>query len=158
MRMRWSLALPAAGLTLFAALTYHSFRWNREVRNGQQGRYFWWSSIRLDSDPLNRRPKTPTPTSCEGETADCVGWDPQFIWIEPGWMAKLLVLSAFPAFAAGAGVVRGLASLGISEISTFMVSMPVFILAWFYIVGWIIDRWRRKRRAGRATPISPEPL
>lgn len=153
MRIRWSFALPAVGLILFAALTYHSFRWNREFRNGHQSRYFWWSSIRLDSDPLNRHPQSPTPTSCEGEKPDRIGWDPQFIWIDPGWMTKLLVLSAFPAFVAGERVVRGLARLGINEIWTFITFIPAFILAWFYAVGWIIDRRRRKRAHTRTVKL-----
>jgi hypothetical protein len=68
-----------------------------------------------------------------------------YIWVDPGWAEKTLVVSAFPAFVVGAAIVGGLARLGMSEVSTFPVSVPVLIFAWFYFVGWLVDRWRYKR-------------
>src|SRR6266436_1703320 len=114
MRVRWSLILPASGLILFGSLSYHSLRWNHEFRHGHTNRYFWWSSVRLDSDPLNKHPKLQTMTMCKDGTEDCFSWDPESIWIDPGWMTKLLVLSALPAFVVGKGIVHGLARWGIS--------------------------------------------
>jgi hypothetical protein len=56
------------------------------------------------------------------------------------------MLSAFPAFVVGGLAVGGLGRLGISEFSTFMLLMPVLIVAWYYFVGWLLDRWLGKRR------------
>jgi hypothetical protein len=144
MRVRWSLVLPASGLILFAALSCHSLRVNREVFKSRPSRYFWWSSIRLDSDPLSKHPMVP-PTTCQDENKDCSTWDPVYIWVDPGWAEKTLVVSAFPAFVVSAAIVGGLAGLGMSAVSTFPVSVPVLIFAWFYFVGWLVDRWRYKR-------------
>jgi hypothetical protein len=135
--------LPLWGLILFALLSYHAIRVNHEMRQGSPGRYFWWGSIRLDSDPLNKHPRAPL--SCEHGIEDCVNWDPEYIWVTPGLMEKALVLSALPAFAASLAVVHGLARLGISQVLSFMSSTPVFIFAWFYFAGWLLDRWRYKR-------------
>ena len=145
MRVRWSLVLPTSGLILFAGLSYDSHRVNREVFKGRPSRYFWWSSIRLDSDPLNKHPIVLTTTTCEDGIEDCTTWDPVYVWVDPGWVERILVVSAFPAFVVGAAIVGGLARLGISKLSTFTVSIPVLIFAWFYFVGWVIDRWRYKR-------------
>lgn len=145
MRVRWSLVLPASGLILFGVLSYHSLRVNREVFKGRPSRYLWWSSIRLDSDPLNKHPIVPTTTMCKDGIEDCTTWNPVYIWVDSGWAEKALVVSAFPALVVGAAIVRRFARLGISELSTFTVSIPVLIFAWFYFVGWVIDRWRRRR-------------
>jgi hypothetical protein len=81
-----------------------------------------------------------------------------FIWVEPGWFAKSLMLSAFPAFVFGAAVVHGLGRLGISEVSSFMVLMPLLIFAWFYFVGWLVDRsrFKRSRRIYATVPDNPD--
>jgi hypothetical protein len=64
------------------------------------------------------------------------------------------MLSALPAFVVGTAVVRGLASLGVSEVWSFTIVMPLLILAWFYFIGWLIDRWVHKRSQPRArTPV-----
>jgi hypothetical protein len=66
--------------SFFALLTYHSLRVNRQSQKAT-GRYFWWGTIRLDSDPLNRQPERSTP--CK-EGSDCVGWDEvDYKWVEP---------------------------------------------------------------------------
>ena len=140
MRIRWRLLLPVIGLVLFGGVSYDSLRVNREAKNAT-GRYFWWSSIRLDSDPLNRQPSTP----CKERSADCVSWDPVYIWVDPGWLTKSLILSAFPAFLVGAIIVNGLKRLGISEVTTFMISMPLIIVGWYYLTGRLLDRWTNKR-------------
>jgi hypothetical protein len=126
-----------AGLLYFAFGSYLSLRTNREHQEGAN-RYFWWSSIRLDTDPLNRHPQGATP--CKDAKNDCVEWSPGFISVEPGLMAKVFVLSATPAFVVGTFAVRRFARFGISELSSFMVAMPLLIAAWFYVVGWLVDR------------------
>jgi hypothetical protein len=84
-----------------------------------------WSSIHLDSDPLNRRHS--------GDTVE--------LWIQPGFLTRALMLSAFPAFLIGRLLVSRLARFGISEVTSFMVSMPILIAAWFYGVAWMADVW-----------------
>ncbi|MGB9465504.1 MAG: hypothetical protein WBR10_10350 [Candidatus Acidiferrum sp.] len=50
-------------------------------------------------------------------------------------------MSAIPAFVVEAVVIGGLGRIGINEIWGFMISMPLLIFAWYYFVGWLIDRW-----------------
>jgi hypothetical protein len=139
--MHWRLILPVIGLLLLGAESYHSFRVNRQLGTVPR-RYYFWSSIRLDSDPLNRRFTDSAPFK-SGDAGFV--WEPNQIWIDPGYFAKSLVLAALPAFALGAVAVRGLAHLGVSEVWSFGAVMPVLVFAWFYSVGWLIDRWIRKR-------------
>ena len=142
MRIRWRLALPLLGLSLFALISYKSFQRNR-VRGFSDSHYFYWSSIRLGPDPLRIEPPPTVP--CKDASENCVAWDPDTNWINPGLAARLLVLTALPAFVIGIFIIHALARLGISEVTTFMVSMPFLIFAWYYLVGWLIDRWRSKR-------------
>jgi hypothetical protein len=141
MRLRWRLILPCLGLLLFAMGSYDAFHKNREHSNNHK--YFWWSSLRLDRDPLNSHPEATTP--CKDEDATCVQWEPGMMWVEPGWMAKLLVLSSAPALILGMLLVRVLGRGGIDEVSSFMVTMPMLLGAWYFLVGWFVDRWLYKR-------------
>jgi len=135
MRWRWTIVFPLIGLFLFSAESYHSVRMNREVQR-TSSKYFWWSSVRLDIDPLNRHPETKVATT----------WDLRYIWIDPALLTRFLILSALPAFVVGELAVIGFGRLGISEFSTFMFLMPVLIFTWYYLVGWLFDRWLGKRR------------
>ena len=150
MRMRWRLVLPLVGLFLFSIGSIGSFRFNRQILYGS-GKYFWWSSIRLDRDPLNKHPRAMTP--CNPATADCLGWDPVSIWVDPGWLAKALMISAFPAFVAGASIVGILGRFGVSQVVTFMIVMPPLICAWYYFVAWMFGYLMKRRRAKQ--PASP---
>jgi hypothetical protein len=31
--------------------------------------------------------------------------------------------------------------MGINQVSSFMLMMPVLIGAWYYLIGWLLDRW-----------------
>lgn len=70
-----------------------------------------------------------------------------YIWVDPGWLEKALVISALPAFFLGAVFVRELARLGVSELASFMSTMPALILggsiwsAGFSIAGSRNDRF-----------------
>lgn len=151
MRKHWRLVLCSWGIALFAALTWHAVRFNREMHLDRSSRYFWWGASRLDADPLNKRPLSRGRTRpCKPDTANCIEWDPDYIWVESGLMQKALVLTAIPAFLVGLAIVRGFARLGISEVTTFMSTMPLCITLWFYLLGWLFDRWTYKRRARRA--------
>jgi hypothetical protein len=45
------------------------------------------------------------------------------------------MLTALPAFLATTGIVDGLARLGVSEITSFFVSIPFLTVTWFYFGG-----------------------
>lgn len=145
MRIRWRFTLPVVGLLLFGGVTYHSL----PLAGTQAERYFWWSSIRLDSKPLDGQTSIP----CSDKNTDCALWDPISVDFYPGWMTRSLMLSALPAFVSEALILAGLSRLGVSQITTFMVSMPLLIVAWYYFAGWVVDYWVRRRflRARAAT-------
>lgn len=82
---------------------------------------------------------------CPRDPENCTEFDLEYAWIDPGPLPRLLVLSALPAFVVGAVVVESLGRLGINEVISFMILMPLLICGWFYFLGWFIDRWRYKR-------------
>lgn len=135
--------MPVVGLLLFAGVSFESFQRHPESQK-TPSRYFWWSATRLDSDPHNRHASAAAP--CNDTGGNCTKWDPEYIWIDPGLLTKVLMLSALPAFPVGMFAVRGLGRIGVSEVSSFMVLVPVLIAAWYYVVGWLIDRWIYKRQ------------
>lgn len=143
MRRRWRLILPACGLLLFSFGSYESFRLARESHR-EHWRFFYWASIRLDSDPLGRQYRTLT-RPCPKDPENCTEFDLEYAWIDPGPLAKLQFLSAMPAFSVGMRLVFVLGKFGINEVISFMILMPLLICAWFYFLGWFIDRWRFKR-------------
>jgi hypothetical protein len=145
MRWPWRFIFPACGLALFLIGTYQGFHFTRQVYRNHPARYFYWGTVRLDSDPLNRHPLPRTVTPCSGGEENCVEFEPDFIWVEPGLGEKAFILSALPAFAISSLSILVLRRFGISEVITFLVSMPPLIVAWFYALGWLLDRWRRKR-------------
>jgi len=152
MQMRWRIILPIVGLILFGGESYYSFRVNRETQH-TPSRYFWWSAIRLDSDPANKRHRTTT--TCEGGKENCVNWDLADRWVDPGLPDRLLMLSALPAFVVGGFAVTGLGRLGISQVSSFLFLMPLLILAWYYFIGWLVDRWTHKHLLQRVPTETP---
>jgi hypothetical protein len=139
---RWRVILPIIGLILFGAVSYHSLRVNQETQH-IPSRYFWWSAIRLDSDPMNKRTRTTVPW--ENGKENCVNWDLKDRWVDPGLVEEFLMLSALPAFIVGRFTVVGLGRLGISQVSSFMFLMPVLIFVWYYFIGWLLDRWIGKK-------------
>lgn len=144
MRFHWRAILPLCGLLLFGMGTYASLRTNRDFHNGA-GRYFWWSALRLDSDPLNKRPSSRTSIPCPDGTETCLPGNALATWVDPGWLSWSFVLSVLPAFLAMKGIVRGLGHFGVSEVTSFFVTMPLLTVAWFYFVGWELDRWHSER-------------
>lgn len=164
MRMRWRPILCIWSMTLFGLLTYGSMRMNSTRFDSgthplhPHNRYFWWGSIRLDSEPLGERHILKP--WVEESDAECVG-TPLYIWVHPGWIERALILTALPAFFLAVVITHGLARLGISELLSFMSAMPLLTLAWFYLIGWLLDRWQHKRLLNRATPnkdmASPRP-
>ena len=145
MRRQWRLILPVCGLLLFSLVSYQSFRAGNLYRK-HDSRYFWWSIIRLDSDPLNMQSKSVT-KPCPNNVQDCaeIEFDPDNPWVVPNPLARLVLLSALPAFIVGTLIVVVLGKLGINQVLSFMMVMPLLIGAWFYLLGWLIDRWRYKR-------------
>ena len=141
MGIRWRLILPVVALLLFSLGTYESFAHPLFP----QSRYFWWASLRLDSDPLGKRISFIRASDCKHAGEGCLFGDTAYIVVDPGWLARLLIICAAPAFILGLLIVHGFARLGISEVRTFMVSIPLLITTWFYLVGWLLDRKRLKR-------------
>ena len=142
--------MPLIGLFLFTAVAYRSMPANHHEREAPR-RYYWWSSLRLDSDPLDRNPAPAKP--CPEGIANCSNGETPNVKIAPGWLEKFLVVSAFPAFLAGFAVVAGLSKLGIDEVLTFFVSMPILLCGWYYLVGWLIERWLDRRAQARSIPL-----
>jgi hypothetical protein len=142
MSFRCALVLPVAGLLLFGIVTYQSAHGYRSYHQ-----YFWWSAYALDSDALDRRhwAQTPCPSGVEFYGEDCGQWGPSSIVVRQGWLSTILLFSALPAFLLGLFIVDDLAIWGVSGVTTFLVSMPILIVAWFYLVGWLIDRIVHKR-------------
>jgi hypothetical protein len=141
MRRRWQLILPTIGLMLFGGVTYESLE--RRQHEKAHGQYFWWASIRLDTHRVNREPNTVAP--CKIGEGDCVVWDVASLPRSPGLLGAILIMTAFPAFVIGMPIVRLLGSLGISEVPTFMIVMPVLIAGWYYALAWLDARWRSRR-------------
>ena len=98
MRRVWQVVLPICGLLFFAMGTYFSMRWNSEVNRSRPARYFYWSSIKLDSDPLNKHPLANSTRPCSEGTEDCVDWEPQSIWVDASVAARTFFWVALPAF------------------------------------------------------------
>jgi len=150
MRIRWSIMLPIAGLVLFALVSYRSVPMNHPELE-MPHRYYWWSSLRLDTDPLNQNPTPLMP--CADQTQNCMDWELRIAWVTPGWLDRVLVVSALPAFLAGVAVVIGLSKLGVDEVLSFMVSMPILLVAWFYFLGWLLEAWSDRRRNAKQTSM-----
>jgi hypothetical protein len=143
MRMRWRVILPVVGLLLFAGETYQSVRMNREG-HFKSDRYFWWSSVRLDPNPRDK--DSQVVATCKEGQENCVTWDLRSRIVDPGWLTELLMLSGLPAFLVGAVILSGMKHLGINQIWGFMISMPLLLSAWYYLLGWLVDRWKNKRQ------------
>ena len=139
MRKRCRVVLPVIGISLFSVVSYHSLRFNREIQSAPR-RYFMWSAIRLDSDAANKRNWGATP--CRYNKENCSRWaDLQSVWVDPSFVEQFLMLSALPAFFVGGLAVSGLGKMGINQVSSFMFLMPMLIFAWYYLIGWLLDRW-----------------
>jgi hypothetical protein len=142
MQTRWSMILPIIGLILFAAVSYRSMPLNEHEQEVPR-KYYWWSSLRLDSDPLNRNPDLAAP--CANEKQNCSNGEFPNMKIGPLWLDRFLIVSALPAFLFEAVLVVVLSKLGLDEVRTFMVSMPILLFAWYYFAGWLIEWWSVRR-------------
>jgi hypothetical protein len=149
MRIRFSVILPVLGLILFADVSYRSMSANRHLQDAPH-KYYSWSSLRLDTDPQNKHTQPVNP--CESKE-NCPDWEPAHLYIAPSWLDKLLVFSALPAFLAGAGLVIGSSKLGVDEVLTFMVSMPILLFVWYHFVGWLLDLWLFRRQRTKNTTL-----
>jgi len=153
--MRWRLILCAWGLILFGLITYASVQRDREIREMRRphfhSHYFWWGYLRLDTDPLLMRSGL---NPCAPEPGGTCYVDLEVRWGEPGWLEEALFLTAFPAFLLTAVLMRGPTYFGVSQLLSFMITMPILTFAWFYTIGWLLDRWRYKRSLRRASVSS----
>lgn len=147
MRRFWSVVLPIVGILLFSLVSWQSFKVNREIQQHLPSKYFYWSAIRLDTDPANRR-NWDVGKRRDGDE-NCGGWELRAIWVEPSLFGTFVLLIAFPAFVLGRLIVGLLGTEGINQLTSFMLLMPVLLLIWFWFVGWVFDRWihRRSKRS-----------
>jgi hypothetical protein len=53
--------------------------------------------------------------------------------VHPGLLERVLVVTALPAFFVGILMVVSLGSIGISQVSSFMVSIPLLIVVWVFL-------------------------
>lgn len=132
MKRRWSNILPIAGLLLFGWFTHQAYEREKAVRI--QMRYLYWGSLLLDRHPL-----TPVPPKVG------LAWDPKFISVHRDYLFLLLQGTAFPCFLMVDVLMSGLGRLGASHVVTFFISMPLLLAAWYYFIGWAIDRRRHRR-------------
>lgn len=151
MRILWRTSLPLVGLALFAMITYQSVGENRkfnqrETAHAGSAKYFWWSYIRLDSDPTHEPTPKSVCTDNPGHSKDCILVEPLAIWIDPGLFVKALIVAAAPAFFASIAIVRAFGRIGVDEVWTFMISTPILICLWFYFIGWLLDRRCKKKQ------------
>lgn len=141
MNIRWRLALPIIGLMLFGLVSYKSLHKGGRSYHVADSRYFYWSTLRLDSDPLKSPPSAQK--ACVDAARDCIEWQ-TYLAPKPGLAASILVLSALPVFLVVAVALKELGKLGVSQVSGFMVLMPLLLAAWYYFLGWLFDRRKRK--------------
>lgn len=144
MRRRWQIALPLVGLILFFGETIHSVRFNLTNYRSSY-RYFWWGATRLDKTPGQLTLPIPC-HSTSNPIEDCNSWEPEYIWTGPSVIEDLLILAALPAFAMGLVIVEGLGRIGVNQVTSFFVSMPVLICVWFYLAGLLADRILSRHR------------
>lgn len=153
METRFSVILPILGLALFTLVTIRSAKLNEHDAAHPQ-KYYWWSSLRLDTDPLNRYPLPEQPEQpCKDGTENCTKWQLRAQWVTPALLDRLLGISGLPAFLAGAAIVAACGKAGVDEVLTFMVSMPILLFGWYFFVGWLLDLVLSRRRDKDAVPL-----
>jgi len=64
--------------------------------------------------------------------------------VEPGRVSEAFILLSFPAFVVVEVIVSGLGRFGVNEIWSFMISAPLLLSAWYYMIGVLIDRRKAK--------------
>jgi hypothetical protein len=128
-------------------VSWHSFKVNREIHQHFPNKYFYWSAIRLDTDPANRR--NWDAGKCKESDENCGSWELRDTWVDPSLFDRFVLLIAFPAFVLGRLIVGFLGTMGINQLTSFMLLIPVLLLIWSYFVGWVFDRWihRRSKRS-----------
>ena len=142
MTIPWRFAIPVLGLALFGFVTYQSI----SRAKGHTGRYFYWSSIRLDSRPAQ------VSKPCNPYGADCADWD-FFIDVHPSLLARSFMLSGLPAFLVSFLITGGLHRLGVSEVTSFFYSVPILLLAWYYLLGRLFEYWSARNLLTRHAPL-----
>ena len=143
MRRFWRVVLPIVGLLLFSIVSWHDFRINKETHSRLPNKYFMWSAIRLDTDPTNQR--TWNSQTCKEGEEHCISWELTNTWVDPGPLDGSLLVTAFPAFIFGRLFVGLLGTMGVNELTSFMLLMPPLLLIWYYFIGRLLDRWLLQR-------------
>ena len=71
-------------------------------------------------------------------------WGPESIIVNPGILSQGLVLAALPAFMVEHLILYEFKRTGVNEVYTFMISMPPLLAGWFYVLGRLLDPFRKK--------------
>jgi hypothetical protein len=135
MKRRWSIIVPVLGMLLYGVLAYTSVRQNRELRTR---RVFYFGAL-----PLERAVKKVSPPTPTGD--EVVGWDPESIWIDPGLLHKLVIITGFPAYVATLIGMNALVAAGVSQMWSFFLIFSPSLIGWYYFVGWWMDRKRHRK-------------
>jgi len=141
MRRFWRLVLPIVGILLFSLVSWHSFKVSGEIHQHFPNKYFYWSAIRLDTDPANRR--NWDVGKCRDNDENC--WELRDTWVDPSFFDIFVLLTAFPVFVLGRLIVGFLGTMGINQLTSFMLLMPELLVIWFYFVGRMLDGWIQRR-------------
>jgi hypothetical protein len=99
---------------------------------------------------LNEDPQLAAP--CANEKQNCSNGEFPNVKIAPSWLDRLLIVSALPAFLAGAAIVVVLSKLGLNEVLSFMVCIPILLFVWYYFLGWFIERWSARQSQAKSDP------
>jgi hypothetical protein len=151
-RRFWQIALPLAGLLVFGLVSRREFQIHRELPpRFPHAKYFFWAATRLDTDPQNRIPHQES-KGCNSQE-NCVTWDLSQRR-GTGLLPALLALTAIPVFLIDWPIRSSLGHFGVSELTTFMWSMPILLALWYYIVGRWFDN-RRNRKSQRYPKSAP---
>ncbi len=159
MRIRLRLLLPVLALIPFVLISLQAYRDAAAATRGNSITSIYWLRVRLDSAP----PKPHSEPVCEDANNACVTWDLEDVGLwapPPPLLERAFVLAILPAFVIAVAITFGLGALGVSEIATFMIATPLLIVAWFYLIGFLIDRKKSKSivRASPKLPQTPSPL
>jgi hypothetical protein len=137
------LVAPVLGLLLFANVTYRSCHEYSQTRSTC---YWWGNFVALDSKPRIKS------VAFEGQkpVTECGFQEQAFDRFGLRFDVRLLAMTAFPAFLASMALADGFGALGLNEMPFFLLVTPVFIFAWYYLLGCAFERWRGRRRRRKA--------
>lgn len=139
MRQTRLLILPVLGMLLFLTESYRSYR---QYSHSRSTCYWWGDFIALDSRPLDKT------VAFEGQkpVTDCGFQEQVFDRFGPPTLIRLFAMTALPAFIVSLALAHEIGRLGVNEIPIFIGSTAVLLFAWYSLLSWAFQRWRRRRK------------